>query len=60
MSLTFEVISRRDPHIVDEDPDKAVLLDAIRNQESFELDHALRDQVARDFGFISPAVEVLF
>ena len=59
VSLTFEVISRRDPHIVDEGPDKAVLLDAIRNQESFELDHALRDQVARDFGFVSPAVEVL-
>ena len=58
-SLTFEVISRRDPHIIDEGDDKVVLLDAIRNQEDAVLLDGLRRGVAEDFGFVSPPVEVL-
>ncbi|WP_126382044.1 RNA ligase [Actinomyces howellii] len=58
-SLTFEVISRRDPHIVDEGEDKVVLLDAVRNQEQMELIEPLRLEVAERFGFISPQVEVI-
>ena len=58
-SLTFEVISRRDPHIIDEGDDKVVLLDAIRNQEDAVLLDELRRGVAEDFGFVSPPVEVL-
>lgn len=59
VSLTFEVISRRDPHIIDEGDDKVVLLDAIRNQEDAVLLDGLRRGVAEDFGFVSPPVEVL-
>ena len=59
VSLTFEVISRRDPHIIDEGDDKVVLLDAIRNQEDAVLLDELRRGVAEDFGFVSPPVEVL-
>ena len=59
VSLTFEVISRRDPHIVDEGDDKVVLLDAIRNREDMELVDEVRRSVAEDFGLVSPAVEVL-
>ena len=59
VSLTFEVISRRDPHIVDEGDDRVVLLDAIRNQEDMELVDDLRLRLAEDFGLVSPAVEVL-
>ena len=59
VSLTFEVISRRDPHIIDEGDDKVVLLDAIRNQEDMELVDDLRLRLADDFGFVSPEVEVL-
>lgn len=59
VSLTFEVISRRDPHIIDEGDDKVVLLDAIRNQEEAVLLDELRRGVAEDFGFVSPPVEVL-
>ena len=58
-SLTFEVISRRDPHIIDEGDDKVVLLDAIRNQEDMVLLDGLRREVAEDFGFVCPPVEVL-
>ena len=59
VSLTFEVISRRDPHIVDEGDDKVVLLDAVRNREDMELVEDLRLRLAEGFGFVSPAVEVL-
>ena len=58
-SLTFEVISRRDPHIIDEGDDKVVLLDAIRNQEDMVLLDGLRRDLAEDFGFVCPPVEVL-
>ena len=58
-SLTFEVISRRDPHIIDEGDDKVVLLDAVRNQEDMELVDDLRREVAEEFGFVCPPVEVL-
>jgi len=59
VSLTFEIISRRDPHIIDEGDDEVVLLDAIRNREDMELVDDLRLRLAEDFGFISPQVEVL-
>ena len=58
-SLTFEVISRRDPHIIDEGDDKVILLDAIRNQEDMELLDDLRLHLAETFGFVSPRGEVL-
>ncbi len=58
VSLTFEIISRRDPHIIDEGDDEVVLLDAIRNREDMELVDDLRLRLAEDFGFISPQVEV--
>ena len=45
-SLTFEVISRRDPHIIDEGDDKVILLDAIRNQEDMVLLDGLRRDLA--------------
>ena len=59
VSLTFEVLSRRDPHIVQEGEDGLVLLDAIANEEQMELDDALRLRIAADFGLPSPEVEVL-
>lgn len=59
VSLTFEVISRRDPHVVDEGDDKVVLLDAVRNREEMELVDDLRVALAEEFGFVSPPVEVL-
>ncbi|WP_143180975.1 RNA ligase, partial [Buchananella hordeovulneris] len=59
VTLTFEVISERDPHLVDEGANQLVLLDAIANQETFTLRPAVRAEVERDFGFVSPPVEVI-
>ncbi|MDO5079846.1 RNA ligase [Buchananella hordeovulneris] len=59
VTLACEIITPRDPHLIDEGPARVVVLDAIRNEEREVLVPAVRDQLAAQFGFVCPAVEQL-
>ena len=59
VTLACEIVTSRDPHLIDEGPARVVLLDAIANEERFVLVPAVREQLAARFGFVCPPVEQL-
>lgn len=52
--LTFECISGKDPHIVNEGHERLVLLDAICLSTTFMVDEQARRHLVDEFGFESP------